>query len=915
MTQRFPLALATAFATALLLSACGGGGGAPVTPTTGSPSGGSPTSTTTVTPTVTPAPDPNQQSDTSPGDALRGILWNHDEDDGTTPDQQYAFKPTYDIPGVNADGRATYIDEVKRDGEYARRTANDIRLMIDEIREGKDHGDNYYDEDDGEFSRVADQYGHTPGAEGSSLQEFVDAGDQGVAVLVAAQGVSSGIADAALADIAAIRKLIAEYQKYIAKAEAAKKALEDEANRLPSEIAKLIGTDGSGGTAKDNDDRVGKLESEIDGLNTDIATLVIEIGDLDVVIGLLADEIKALEGDPGDLDTSSSIVGLGKAITKLRDEIGELNTDIAALEALFALDTPDFRNAPDCDSRATCTTALTNKKTERTMKIAERTMKEGEKTTKEAERDMKVAERTMKENEKTTKENEKTTKEGERTMKEGARDNARDQAAADRAKARDLQDEADRLANTDVPAIQDEIDAIKTTQTDVRKVLEGVPISGTPADEALVGRLAALGGSTAAELESAKARAVRTYLEGVFERAVATPNSRILLGAGANFVDLVTREATDPTSVFARAPKPTGTVDAWTALGLAEGAGERTLSPDSDNTDLADLIADIGTHRALGLAGKPATADFVLKDKSLQSNYDGTPTRGQNYEGTYKGVHGLLYYDQALDQQSGFVVPKWFFTPTTASGDDQRRLRGKDPELFRYQDNGDGTHTRVDYIDYGMWLADVGSDGAPALGLSLLAGVVGPQEAVDDLGPTVNVFGVRDRDNPNLAASATYSGTAKGLSARTDSEGTSASGHFEANVELKATFGADATLGGTIDNFRSANPAGQGTAHVNDAWSATLDPTALNVWDHDGSPLTDHDNNPNTPDLGTPDAGGQVTGGTISGNNVVSGEWAGTAYGRPGRRPEGFYGGFRVEFPDGSAAGVYDAGNPVFADN
>ena len=213
----------------------------------------------------------------------------------------------------------------------------------------------------------------------------------------------------------------------------------------------------------------------------------------------------------------------------------------------------------------------------------------------------------------------------------------------------------------------------------------------------------------------------------------------------------------------------------------------------------------------------------------------------------------------------------------------------------------------VPFVDYGMWLSDQGT-----LSLNLLVGLVAPEQrkwnratrsyggGENDVGlrTEVKALGTRDDNRPDvdegLAMSATYSGTAEGLSAR-ETDGTTASGHFKADVSLTAKFGADATLEGRIDNFRSADPAGQGTAHVNSDWSADLASSPLTA-DID---IGDVDNNPNTPDAVT---GGKVTGGTVSGPDGTSGEWAGIAYGKQGKRPDGFYGGFRLKFGDGDAA-------------
>ncbi len=247
-----------------------------------------------------------------------------------------------------------------------------------------------------------------------------------------------------------------------------------------------------------------------------------------------------------------------------------------------------------------------------------------------------------------------------------------------------------------------------------------------------------------------------------------------------------------------------------------------------------------------------------------------------------------------LIQKAASSEPSWFFTPTTEADVSQAALRGKDPELFRYRDaNGDGTYEVVPYVDYGMWLS-----GGNALVLSLLAGVVGPQETVSDWGLKVDVTTAHDDENSPpavdgvLSERATYAGTAEGLSAhRAAGTTATASGHFKADVELTATFGSSAMLSGTIDNFRSADATNQGTAHVNSDWAVTLDSSSLTVYDTDNN--------------GTADAGGRVNGGSVSG--VDDGAWSGTGYGREARRPLGFYGGFQAEFPDGVAAGVYHA--------
>ena len=119
-----------------------------------------------------------------------------------------------------------------------------------------------------------------------------------------------------------------------------------------------------------------------------------------------------------------------------------------------------------------------------------------------------------------------------------------------------------------------------------------------------------------------------------------------------------------------------------------------------------------------------------------------------------------------------------------------------------------------------------------------------------------------------------------------------ASGHFQADVELNARFGVPIPddereqdgpthagwLGGTIDNFRTADTA-QGTDHVDSTWSVTLEEGSLN---NSGAlrPVTGDD---------------------------VTERWSAYGHGPENQRPDGFYGGFTADFDDGAAIGLYSA--------
>ncbi len=203
----------------------------------------------------------------------------------------------------------------------------------------------------------------------------------------------------------------------------------------------------------------------------------------------------------------------------------------------------------------------------------------------------------------------------------------------------------------------------------------------------------------------------------------------------------------------------------------------------------------------------------------------------------------------------------------------------------------------VSYVDYGMWLE--GPD--DALQLHRRVDLVGPQV------PTSSLTFFTEGIPPDL--SATYTGKARGLSARTVGTVT-ASGHFEADVKLVATFGYQVfqpsfglvlpTLDGTIDNFRPV--AGQGSGHVDTGWSIRLQPAAID------------------PRNGVVNYPAYVRSSGSPTN--PTGSWNATAYGdTSNERPDGFYGGFNTMFCDGncnagrtnvvgSAAGVYSAEKP-----
>ena len=187
-------------------------------------------------------------------------------------------------------------------------------------------------------------------------------------------------------------------------------------------------------------------------------------------------------------------------------------------------------------------------------------------------------------------------------------------------------------------------------------------------------------------------------------------------------------------------------------------------------------------------------------------------------------------------------------------------------------DDPDGRYERVSgnrwrpavYVEYAHWLNDDGEIqlyAAQGLGSAALGG---------------NTAGTGTGAAP-VPASATYSGTAAGMSVYTKDKVTS-SGSFTADVGLTATFrGTDVGIGGKIDGF-------EGGANVNTGWTVRLDRKVF-------APAT-------TGELTT----------DYDGERGEDGSWTAFAYG--GRdagpvRPDGFYGAFDANFSDGQARGVY----------
>ncbi len=402
------------------------------------------------------------------------------------------------------------------------------------------------------------------------------------------------------------------------------------------------------------------------------------------------------------------------------------------------------------------------------------------------------------------------------------------------------------------------------------------------------------------EIEAIKAdlEASLAVWEGVVGPTTESDKAQLVLTLLEGAIDAPTNVVTDLNNesnhVFARASnKPAGTMtfEEIARNGVWGSAGgifhtRSFLNPDDTVDDDTHADYDFRSNRNQGGTGLPQNhpvisltgleaANVVLQDRSTPSTlaYVRSTTRGSEYpveHAQLNGIDGTLYCDRSggcRTSDSGFFGEGWYFTPAVRSGR-QSSLGGSDSAITRYEDSdNDGTYEAVSYLDYGMWLS--GDDDNLVL-----------HRRIDLVGPS-NTGGLDFGTNTALAGSATYTGDAQGLSARTSGSRT-ASGHFTADVELTATFGEPASITGTIDNFRPA--AGQGSDHVNRNWSIDL----------------------LSPVPGTPS--GRVAGLVTNTNGI--GKWGWTAYGDQNQRPAGFFGDFNAEFQDngttvGAAAGLY----------
>lgn len=261
---------------------------------------------------------------------------------------------------------------------------------------------------------------------------------------------------------------------------------------------------------------------------------------------------------------------------------------------------------------------------------------------------------------------------------------------------------------------------------------------------------------------------------------------------------------------------------------------------------------------------------------------------GINDDANWKGIPGRLVCIGETDcaVTNGTLSGNWYFAPDI---DGTALAR----ERF-YILKSDGTYERETlYAEYGYWLTV--DNGNVFIKTYADTGI-----ASDDVDDSLGTWRKASSEETGALSeeTATYSGSARGYSARKDDDYTH-SGTFKADVKMTATFdGDDSTLGGTINNFRSDDG---NTDAVNRSWSVTLvkqkiEPTNNGVVSgHVVTPRNEHSDDrlglarSNRPD-GSKRGSWNVIQSRADSNEV---------------RPELLVGGFNAFFKDGAVAGAY----------
>ena len=277
--------------------------------------------------------------------------------------------------------------------------------------------------------------------------------------------------------------------------------------------------------------------------------------------------------------------------------------------------------------------------------------------------------------------------------------------------------------------------------------------------------------------------------------------------------------------------------------------------------DMRIGVAAGGTKRVSAASFDGMALTFITEDEPVVGEVeDGMQFNAANY----KLIPGTVFCagtDCKVEDVAGVerLTGSWYFTP------------GDPKEWYVKSTDMDGVVTynmETLYAEFGHWLLDSNTDGNTEVD-TFATSDAGTEVALN-VNPAPEATTLTD-------TSATYRGPATGMSVEkttnTDGEITEInSGAFTATVNLKATFGDNPTLGGTVSDF-------QGPA-TDSNWSVELQ-----VKPFTGTAITE-------------------------GRTVATGRdgvWTAQAYGTTGARPTGIFGGFNAHFTDGHAAGAYAA--------
>ena len=251
-------------------------------------------------------------------------------------------------------------------------------------------------------------------------------------------------------------------------------------------------------------------------------------------------------------------------------------------------------------------------------------------------------------------------------------------------------------------------------------------------------------------------------------------------------------------------------------------------------------------------------ASTMAPDVTVRGDFE---ENGMEIAAFYMGIGGTAFcvgddcrVDEGDAENARKVTGSWYFTPTSTTDYYLGATTEDDGTVYMQEDL---------FARFGHWLM---VDGAGAATVNTYAGA----GANTDFNLTASTL---------LDESATYEGTAAGMSLHKDVDGDGApvpgsleSGAFTADVTLTATFGAAPLLGGYINGF-------EGDA-VDPDWRVML--------------------------LEGSFAGTELTGGGTTTASGQDGVWSATGYGDDETaRPTGIFGGFNAHFTDGHAAGAY----------